>query len=495
MKRYRRVYILLGVLAAACVATFAVMRLEERQEQIQTSGETVLELSGEEVEALSWDYEGETLSFHRQGEWLWDEDEAFPVDQEKIEQLLEPFSAFGAAFEIQEVEDFGQYGLEDPLCTIRLTAGEETYEIRLGDYSQLDAQRYVSIGDGNVYLAAEDPAEAYDVVISDLIDHDQVPLFYQVEEIRFSGSEDYSITYQEESEAALCQEDVYFIREQGRDEPLDASRVDSYLNDISSLSLADYVTYNATEEELASFGLNDPELTVEVDYSYEDEGGETVSDTFVLHVSRDPAELEAAQLAQEEAAETEEDAGEGTVSQEDQDQAAQEAAQEEITAYAWVGDSPIVYRISADSYLALMAASRDDLRHREVLVADFEDIREITVTMDGEEYVITTREPEEEDGERGFYYGEEALPVTTLRLALEALSSDRFTQEEPTGKLELGLTVILERETSPEVQIQLYRYDGNDCLAVVDGEPLSLVERSLVVDLMEEFNAAVLNGS
>lgn len=264
-------------------------------------------------------------------------------------------------FEIQEVEDFGQYGLEDPLCTIRLTAGEETYEIRLGDYSQLDAQRYVSIGDGNVYLAAEDPAEAYDVVISDLIDHDQVPLFYQVEEIRFSGSEDYSITYQEESEAALCQEDVYFIREQGRDEPLDASRVDSYLNDISSLSLADYVTYNATEEELASFGLNDPELTVEVDYSYEDEGGETVSDTFVLHVSRDPAELEAAQLAQEEAAETEEDAGEGTVSQEDQDQAAQEAAQEEITAYAWVGDSPIVYRISADSYLALMAASRDDL--------------------------------------------------------------------------------------------------------------------------------------
>lgn len=128
-------------------------------------------------------------------------------------------------------------------------------------------------------------------------------------------------------------------------------------------------------------------------------------------------------------------------------------------------------------------------------MADFEDIREITVTMDGEEYVITTREPEEEDGERGFYYGEEALPVTTLRLALEALSSDRFTQEEPTGKLELGLTVILERETSPEVQIQLYRYDGNDCLAVVDGEPLSLVERSLVVDLMEEFNAAVHNGS
>lgn len=41
--------------------------------------------------------------------------------------------------------------------------------------------------------------------------------------------------------------------------------------------------------------------------------------------------------------------------------------------------------------------------------------------------------------------------------------------------------------------MQFYRYDGASCLAVVDGEPVSLVARSAVVDLMEAVRAIVLN--
>ena len=36
--------------------------------------------------------------------------------------------------------------------------------------------------------------------------------------------------------------------------PLDTERVDSYLDAISFLSLGEYVTYNATDEELADCG-------------------------------------------------------------------------------------------------------------------------------------------------------------------------------------------------------------------------------------------------
>ena len=52
---------------------------------------------------------------------LYDEDEAFPVDEEKMNALLETFQAFGAAFIIHDVTDFAQYGLDDPVCTIDLT--------------------------------------------------------------------------------------------------------------------------------------------------------------------------------------------------------------------------------------------------------------------------------------------------------------------------------------------------------------------------------------
>ena len=48
-------------------------------------------------------------------------------------------------------------------------------------------------------------------------------------------------------------------------------------------------------------------------------------------------------------------------------------------------------------------------------------------------------------------------------------------------------------ENFPQVQIQLYRWDGTCCLAVVDGEPVSLVPRTQAVDLMEAVRAIVLN--
>ena len=54
------------------------------------------------------------------------------------------------------------------------------------------------------------------------------------------------------------------------------------------------------------------------------------------------------------------------------------------------------------------------------------------------------------------------------------------------------VTIHLDNEAHPTVQIALYRYDGEQCLAVIDGTPVSLVPRSPVVDLIEAVNAIVL---
>ena len=53
-------------------------------------------------------------------------------------------------------------------------------------------------------------------------------------------------------------------------------------------------------------------------------------------------------------------------------------------------------------------------------------------------------------------------------------------------------TVHLDNETHPQVEIAFYRYDGEQCLAVVDGQSVFLVPRSSVVDLVEAINAIVL---
>lgn len=133
MKRAKKLYILLGVLAAACLATVIALGVEEYKEQIRTSDAVILEIPPEEVTALSWEYEETSLGFHKEEDtWLYDQDAAFPVDPEKIEGFLERFEAFGVTFVIEDVEDYGQYGLEEPLFTTQITAGDTEYTITLG---------------------------------------------------------------------------------------------------------------------------------------------------------------------------------------------------------------------------------------------------------------------------------------------------------------------------------------------------------------------------
>lgn len=219
MKRAKRIYALLGGLAVASVATVLVLNHQEQQEQIRNSGEVVLEVEPDSVQSLSWEYESETLAFHKEEGWLYDDDTAFPVDEEKINELLEQFQEFSAAFIIEEVTDYSQYGLDDPVCTIQLSTDEQDYEIKLGNYSAMDSQRYVSIGDGNVYLAVSDPLDYFDAQLSDVILNDETPDFDTVESIQFQGEDSYQVTYQEYTEDSpytYCADDVYF-RQDGED--------------------------------------------------------------------------------------------------------------------------------------------------------------------------------------------------------------------------------------------------------------------------------------
>lgn len=486
MKRAKKLYILLGVLVAVCAITFGVSRYQTRQEEIKNSGEVILEVPTDSVESLSWDVGDRSFSFHKEtteGDtdsesiWIYDEDDVFPVDKTKINNLLSCFESLTAAFVIENPEDLGQYGLTDPSCTINFSDGETSYTVLLGDYSPMDSQRYVSIGDGNVYLVSKDPMEEFDVELSKMLDDDDIP--YLEEEgtttsIRFSGEINYEIAYEADSDNTYRADDVYFTEQNGRQVPLDSTRVSDYLHEVSFVFPDEYVTYKATDEDLAACGLDNPQLVIEADYNTEDEDGNTVSNSFTMSISRDPDELAKAQSSDAE-----------TTSEDEAD-----TETEEITAYMRIGDSKIIYRLSGEDYETLMAAGYNDLRHTEVLPADFADIAQIDISLEGTDYTITSEGDAEE---RTYFYEDEELDIADLQSAMQTLTADSFTDEQPTEKEEIHLTLHLDLEGEPSAEIGLYRYDGSYCLAVVDGTPMCLVQRSYVVDLIEAVNAIVLS--
>ena len=302
---------------------------QELEEQIAGVMEQtrIREVRRRPISALSWTYDGQSLAFHKDEVWYYDEDETFPVNEDAISALLEGFQSFGVSFIIEEVEDYGQYGLDDP------------------------------------------------------------------------------------------------------------------------------------------------ERTITLDYTTQDEDGNETAHTVSLAVSRAPAERW-----------DDTQAGDGTETD----------GEEEVTAYARVDDSPIIYKITTQEYRALMDASYDTLRHKEILPADLENVSQVDVNLDGTSYTVTASG---EGEERTWSYGEQELETSDLPDALQALTADSFTGEEPTGQEEISLTLHLSLEGEPTVSIQFCRYDGTYCLAVVDGQPTALVTRSQVVDLQEAVYAVVLGES
>ncbi len=481
MKRNKKIGILLAAFACISVAAFGVTRYEEQKELIKNSDDIILEVASEEVKAFSWECDKGEFAFHRDenGRWRYDEDEAFPVDEERLGMLLAQFQEFGVSFIIEKVEDWGQYGLDTPVCTIHMETEEASYEILLGDYSAMDAERYVSVGDGNAYLVKNDPLDQFAIEISDLILHDEIPELWDVTQLQVAGKEPAQIIYEEGGTNSYFAEDVYYLKQEERYLPLDTMNVNDYLNTIRNLNLKEYTTYNASQEELVSCGLDTPVLSISIDYTITDEETEEEkTENFVLHVGRDPAEQIAGAEEKEEA-----DQSEDTIKS--------TMEEEQVTAFARVGESKIIYQITSEQYQKLMDMSYDSLRHQELFWGDFNDIYRLDITLEDVDYTIASEQKEEK---RIYYYRGEEVEMAGIRSTIGELTAQSFIDETPAQKEEISLTIYLDNEEYPKVQIQLYRYDGNSCIAVVDEEPVAFVERTKVVDLIEAVNAIVLDS-
>lgn len=457
MGKAAKLYALLGVLVVLCAAAFAVSRHEERKEQIQATGAAILEIPTDGVTNLSWVNDSGSFSFTKAERWSYDDDPAFLVDETKINNLLSLFQSFRAAFSIENPEELSQYGLDDPVCTISVTAQGQTHTLLLGDYSKMDQQRYLSLGDGNVYLAEQDPLEEFDAVLDDLILDDTIPTLGTVQEIAFQGSAQYTILRREDGKS-LCAQDVYFTE----DSPLDTTLVDNWLTSVQSLSLTEDVNYNADQAALEAYGLDDPELTATV---YGEEGSVTLS------LSRNPEEVAAYNQALE-----------------------QEQTLPTVHCYARVDTSRIVYEIPQSTYDKLTAVAYNTLRHQKLFPAEFASVTAIDVTLAGERYRLTYTPPEQEDQEGTWHYGDKTFAPYTLRTALCSMDAQEFTADPAQGQEEIRLVLTLDSEDFPTFTLTLYRHNGTTCLATIDGTPTAYVTRTQTVDLIEAINQIILDG-
>ena len=502
MDKLKKLCILLGILAAVCIATIIVSSHEIKKEKIKNSDEIILEVPSDTVSSLSWTCNDSSLSFTKQdGAWSYDADPTLPVDPDKIDQLLKLFEEFGVSFVIEEPESLDQYGLDKPECTVSFTADGRDYTLKLGGFSTMDSERYVSIDDGNVYLVTTDPLSAFDKTADDFIRSDEVPKLSSANSISIGGSsvQAFDISYDPDNELSYSDEDVYYCG----GTPLDAESVTAYLDAVGSVDLGSCTDHSFTDDKLSDYGLDKPYLTVSVNYDKTDDNGKKTGETgdISFAVGIDPNDASKLSLSDSNAAgyssssSDASDAGktgdnvpdsglaaDGGLNADDQDAG--------IKAYIRFNDSELVYSLSQDDFDKLTAANLIDFSKKELLPVSFDDVESIDAELDGEHYTFTGSR--RLTGGRDWSFDGESTDISDIQAAVEAASYDDIADTEPSLKKEIGLSFKTANKHHPVISIDIYRFNGSDCIAVTDSGSSMLIPRSRVVALTEAIYAIVL---
>ncbi len=134
-----------------------------------------------------------------------------------MQELLETFRSFRAAFVITQPEDLSQYGLDNPVCTIEMTTEDQTYVIQLGITAPWTNSGMSPPGMERFIWRLQTHWTLFAAELSDFIEHDETPNWNQVTRLTVSGSVEESLFYQKDNSSSYSAIDVYFTQRGRRD--------------------------------------------------------------------------------------------------------------------------------------------------------------------------------------------------------------------------------------------------------------------------------------
>lgn len=298
----------LTVLAAAlvvCGGAYAALRVwNDRQAQID---DTVYVTQLSDLTVLSLINGQGELSFTKAEDvWQYDGDDAFPADQEAVEDLAEQIGSLAAIRVINDPEDLSAYGLDEPALQASVTAGDGTaVTLLLGDVS--DSYCYTKRTDSDtVYTVSTDLPENLESL--ELLDLAAIPDFPDLGTDTISSltwesggttltltkteNGDSSADASSSSESAEETEPAWDVN--GTAIPSDNSAFTSLMAQISSLAFDACYDYKGEADTLAECGLDTPVGVLTVTYGE----GETLTltigaldgtgDSYYAQLSGDP---------------------------------------------------------------------------------------------------------------------------------------------------------------------------------------------------------------
>lgn len=430
MKRSKKMLGLLIVLAVFA-GGYAAVTCWPSSSTTVTGEEGQFALYGGEAEsvaALEWTDGGMAWRFEKQdGEWIRSDDADFPVNQTVLGTLADKAASLTATRALSDVSSPADYGLAEPVFTLTLTDadGRET-TLTLGDTTPFEDGYYVGVsGTETIYTVKEDFSGSFDLTVSELAQMEEIPQVERYARVTVSGAVNAAYDAQTDSWADAA-----------TGEPLDTEAVESLATDIKALSWSALVTANATDEELASWQLDD--LTATSAALYDEE--ENLVLCFMLGSTNEDGDV-----------------------------------------YARLPDSRMVYLFMEEDVSDILTANTGTLWQEKPVTLAYEALAEAVFTFDGGSVTVVPPQEEEaaedaegEEGAEDADADEEAEdPGESLWTALTALSGKERIEAQPDGACMLSVAITAADGT--QRQVDFYAYDVDSYLVPITDSHAMLV--------------------
>lgn len=442
MKRGKKLIVLLTALLVVLGLTLAVTLMNPKESEKGDSHITVFSLDPEKVTKIWWDYSDEAGFTKTDGKWVYDGDAAFPVNEACLEEMLRILSSVGATKTIENVEDLDQYGLLYPVCAVKVTVDGKEYELAIGDQNNISGDRYFSKGDGNVYMVANEIANYFAFGPEGALAMEEIPDLTGIIGLKLQSAEqNYEIRYETGSDKTYSTHYHWFMD----DKVLDTELTEALLKVLQELEWKECADYNATD--LAAYGLDAPKAVATATY---------LDKTFTLELGNKC------------------DKG----------------------VYARIAGSNMVYIVKNEVLDKLLYTTYSELMPDEVLAMAWDTVTAMDITVGGTTYTLKQEEIADENGcATGTYawkWNGTEVEAAKITDALDKMASNSYATGL-TPELVEEVRFLFHRNASHHTQVELvlYRYDSNSCLATLDGVSTVLAKRSDVTALINAINKIV----
>lgn len=248
--------ILSGILALLLVILFGVRFLNQRQEEKEAEEEEaknvyVTEMDAERIQKLSYDNGSEVFTFEKKDdEWIYTEDEDFPLNQSYPEQITETFSKLKAQRELKDGDSPEEYGLDEPVYEITLTDSEGTETRLIFGNSTGDCYYLQNCSTENIYTVESSAVSDLQYSLDEMAQLDTYP----------------SIGSGNLKKVIITEKDVKTVYDSENED--NTEDIAAIAGGLGAVSLTEAANYSVEDKELESYGLDqENRITVEADYT------------------------------------------------------------------------------------------------------------------------------------------------------------------------------------------------------------------------------------